>query len=65
MENPKFDISPHFKSEPFFDEMGVYIINDDVCKPDLFTSEFIDLIVTSPPYNVGIDYDSNDDTTRL
>ena len=62
MENPKFDISPHFKSEPFFDEMGVYIINDDVCKPDLFTSEFIDLIVTSPPYNVGIDYDSNDDT---
>ena len=29
--------------------MGVYIINDDVCKPDLFTGEFIDLIVTSPP----------------
>jgi len=62
MENPKLDISPHFKSEPFFDEMGVYIINDDVCKPDLFAGEFIDLIVTSPPYNVGIDYDSNDDT---
>ena len=32
------------------------------CKSDLFASEFIDLIVTSPPYNVGIDYDSNDDT---
>ena len=62
MKNPKLDISPHFKSEPFFEEMGTYIINDDVCKPDLFTSEFIDLIVTSPPYNVGIDYDSNDDT---
>lgn len=28
----------------------------------LFKKEFIDLIVTSPPYNVGIDYSSNDDT---
>ncbi len=26
-----------------------------------FEKEFIDLIVTSPPYNVGIDYKSNDD----
>ena len=62
MKNPKSDILTHFKSEPFFKEMGTYIVNDDVCKPDLFTGEFIDLIVTSPPYNVGIDYDSNDDT---
>ena len=62
MKNPKLDIPTHFKVEPFFEEMGVYIINDDVCKPNLFASEFIDLIVTSPPYNVGIDYDSNDDT---
>lgn len=28
---------------------------------NLFDKEFIDLIVTSPPYNVGIDYNSNDD----
>ena len=62
MKNPKLDIPTHFKVKPFFEEMGVYIINDDVCKPNLFASEFIDLIVTSPPYNVGIDYDSNDDT---
>ena len=62
METPKLDVSTHFKSEPFFEEMGTCIINDDVCKPNLFTGEFIDLIVTSPPYNVGIDYDSNDDT---
>ena len=26
----------------------------------LFRKEFIDLIVTSPPYNVGIDYSSNE-----
>ena len=62
MVNLKLDMSTHLKSDPFFEEMGVYIINDDVCKPDLFAGEFIDLIVTSPPYNVGIDYDSNDDT---
>ena len=62
MKNPKLDIPTHFKSELFFEEMGVYIINDDVCNSDLFAGEFIDLIVTSPPYNVGIDYGSNDDT---
>lgn len=28
----------------------------------IFKKEFIDLIVTSPPYNVGIEYSSNDDT---
>lgn len=37
------------------------IINADILDPKLFSSEFIDLIVTSPPYNVGIEYDSNDD----
>ena len=62
MKNPKLDVPTHFKVDSFFEEMGVYIINDDVCKSDLFAGEFIDLIVTSPPYNVGIDYDSNDDT---
>ncbi|MYE90158.1 site-specific DNA-methyltransferase [Candidatus Poribacteria bacterium] len=62
MTESMLDISNHLKSEPFFENMGVHIINDDVCKPDLFGGEFIDLIVTSPPYNVGIDYDSNDDT---
>jgi DNA modification methylase len=28
---------------------------------DLFDREFADLIVTSPPYNVGIEYNSNND----
>lgn len=62
MKNPKLDIPTHFKVDPFFEEMGVCIVNGDACQPNLFTDEFIDLIVTSPPYNVGIDYDSNDDT---
>lgn len=37
------------------------IICGDVQHTDLFEREFIDLIVTSPPYNVGIDYASNND----
>ena len=36
-------------------------MNNDVLDSDLFNKEFIDLIVTSPPYNVGIGYNSNDD----
>jgi site-specific DNA-methyltransferase (adenine-specific) len=38
------------------------IINGDVKDPDLFKNCFIDLIITSPPYNVGIEYSSNSDS---
>jgi len=38
------------------------IINADILDQNLFDNEFIDLIVTSPPYNVGIDYGSNEDS---
>ncbi len=62
MKNTDLNIHSCFDVAPFFEKDGVYIVNDDSCKPDLFTGEFIDLIVTSPPYNVGIDYESNDDT---
>ena len=34
----------------------------DSTDANLFKEEFIDLIITSPPYNVGIEYNSNDDT---
>ncbi len=37
------------------------LINADVLDTELFNKEFIDLIVTSPPYNVGIQYGTNDD----
>ena len=33
----------------------------DSTNPHLFDTPFIDLIVTSPPYNVGIEYNSNHD----
>lgn len=46
----------------FFRSKNVILYNDDCLDANLFSKEFIDLIVTSPPYNVGIDYNSNDDT---
>ena len=46
----------------FFRSKNLILYNDDCLDANLFSKEFIDLIVTSPPYNVGIDYNSNDDT---
>lgn len=54
-------LNTHLNGDLFFENQGSYIVDGDSCCPDLFTGEFIDLIVTSPPYNVGVDYDSNDD----
>ncbi len=36
----------------------IIIINDDFLKDDFISEDSIDLIVTSPPYNVDINYDS-------
>jgi len=45
----------------FLRHKNIFLFNNDVLNPNLFENPFIDLIVTSPPYNVGIDYNSNDD----
>ncbi len=47
---------------PYYQRDNLKIYNESVLNSDLFIEPFIDLIVTSPPYNVGIDYNSNDDT---
>lgn len=47
--------------DAYFNQNNVILLKGDVLKGNLFTEEFIDLIVTSPPYNVSIDYNSNDD----
>jgi len=47
-----------------FDMFKLYnqaIINADVLNADLFDEEFIDITITSPPYNVGMEYGSSDD----
>ncbi len=47
----------------FFENESLKIINDDILTTNEIDSESIDLIVTSPPYNVDIDYNSHDDSS--
>jgi len=47
--------------EKYFSHKDIVLYNNDVLDDNLFDVPFIDLIVTSPPYNVGIDYNSNND----
>lgn len=44
-----------------FNHKNIRLINGDSLNSNLFENPFIDLIVTSPPYNVGIEYNSNND----
>ncbi len=45
----------------YFRHKNTLLFHGDILNKELFDKQFIDLIVTSPPYNVGIDYNSNDD----
>jgi len=45
----------------FFDCNGIKIINDDVLTTNEIDKNSIDLIVTSSPYNVDINYISHND----
>lgn len=42
----------------YFRTEDIVIINDDFLITDLIPEESVDLIVTSPPYNVDIRYES-------
>jgi len=44
-----------------FKHKNVTLFQGDTLNEHLFNEEFIDLIITSPPYNVGIEYKSNND----
>jgi site-specific DNA-methyltransferase (adenine-specific) len=46
----------------YFTHKNITLYNGDVLNKNAFQEEFIDLTVTSPPYNLGIEYNSNDDT---
>ena len=45
----------------YFRHKKTWLMNNDILDETLFDKEFIDLIITSPPYNVGIEYNSNND----
>jgi site-specific DNA-methyltransferase (adenine-specific) len=49
------------KKKFFFQEQDSTIINDDVLTTSAIEADSIDLIVTSPPYNVDIKYNSHKD----
>ncbi len=48
--------------DEYFRHKSTILFQGSALNKNTFDKEFIDLIVTSPPYNVGIDYNSNDDT---
>ena len=45
----------------YFRHKNVVLFQGNSLDEHLFDKEFVDLIVTSPPYNVGIEYNSNND----
>ena len=49
------------KDALFFNQDNISIYNADICALD-YPNDSIDLIVTSPPYNVDIAYSSNNDS---
>ena len=51
---------PYYR-EAYFKHNNTLLFHASVLDETLFNREFIDLIITSPPYNVGIEYNSNDD----
>jgi len=56
-----FNIGAKMRNNIFFNHEKVKIIKDDVLLTDDISNESVDLIVTSPPYNVDIKYNSHDD----
>jgi site-specific DNA-methyltransferase (adenine-specific) len=47
--------------QKYFRHKNTLLFHRDTLNTELFDKQFIDLIVTSPPYNVGIEYHSNND----
>lgn len=50
-----------YNGDVFWEQGDLLLVQGNSLDENLFGKEFIDLIVTSPPYNVGIGYNSNDD----
>ena len=59
LENAKSTV--YHSDELFFRSDSIYIYNTDILKIKSIKENSIDLIVTSPPYNVDIKYNSHND----
>jgi len=55
----KYDIETKYQA--FFQNETLKIYNDDILGTNCVKEKTCDLIVTSPPYNVGIEYNSHND----
>lgn len=49
------------ESKIFWNRNGIKIVNDNILTTELIDDNSIDLVITSPPYNVDIQYNSHDD----
>jgi len=49
------------KIKPYFEHENILIYKDDILKITDIPNNSVDLIVTSPPYNVDIHYNSHAD----
>jgi site-specific DNA-methyltransferase (adenine-specific) len=54
-------LEDRMKNKIFFQNENITIINDDILGTSSIPADSIDLIVTSPPYNVDIKYNSHKD----
>jgi len=54
---------PRRAAPKFFEQNKIAIIHDDILTTHAIAKDSVDLIVTSPPYNVDIQYNSHDDQT--
>ena len=54
-------VGAKMRNNIFFNHEKLKIIKDDVLLTDDIPTESVDLIVTSPPYNVNVKYNSHDD----
>ncbi len=50
------------KQNPFFKHGNIEIFNDDILKTEAIDPNSVDLVITSPPYDVDIKYESYDDS---
>lgn len=48
-------------TKEYFSHKNILLFHGDILNEELFDKQFIDLIVTSPPYNLGIKYNSTND----
>ena len=48
---------------PYYQHNNCTLYQGDVLNSSLFEGDSFDLIITSPPYNVGIKYNSNEDSS--